>query len=617
MFSTKYPNNIRTVSGPNVPVFDTDVSLSVNTSSVACSINLEQIPDDYWSTQWKLYIYDSSNNASVNNITINAGVGQTINGGSSAIISTSGGGFLIRVLNNNQFVGLASGGSFPILLTTTGTNGASTLIGNTLNIPIYGSVIQLTKAAMVVLINANTVVKGQLYQITNATYTDLGVIVTGTSTSSISANGTGLFYNADYQGVGNYTGTTPTYSGTNRGIWYSTYVGAIALGDVVVWNNLNYINLTGVWGTAPNTDTTNWLLLSKSATTGYILASDFVNYNIGGNYIVFRADNLGNQVSLGGKAASFLTLLDWPWGNSKCNRNIVLGDSELTGITNSGLTITFNFIESSKITDSTLGLSTGGFTDNYIQSSVITFGKNDGEFSSNMINSSAVSIDTIFVNSGANNNVINSNSTILITNLGAASTFSRFGNNVISNDSSVIVGTLNGIIELCTLSRGGTLNIGTLSTSIVIGKCEVSDINTVTLPLVPSALIGYCIRKGYSNWEETLDATTAVTGSTLTIPTASSFVGIFKISNISGTTLDTFVNVTSNHNITVQPDAGSTSTFIILPIGISLAVADNVIETAITGSGGITYVGRINGCDEAIVGKVGNLVGLIIKNIWI
>tara|TARA_R110000868_G_scaffold181220_7_gene422074 strand:- start:1521 stop:3368 length:1848 start_codon:yes stop_codon:yes gene_type:complete len=615
MFSTKYPNTIRTVSG-STPVFNTDSILAIDTSTIAGVINLGIIAQGFWNTTWKLYIYDSSNNASVNNITINAGAGQTINGSSSVTISTNGGGYLIRVLSNTQFIGTASGGSSAISLTTTGTNGASTLIGNTLNIPIYGSVIQLTKAAMVVLINANTVVKGQLYQITDAGFTDLGVIVTGTSTSSISANGTGLFYNADYQGVGDYSSTTPTYSGTNRGIWYSTYVGAIAVGDVVVWNNLNYINLTGVWGTAPNTDTTNWLLLSKSSTTGYIKASDFVNYNIGGNYIVFRADNLGNQVSLGGKVGSFLTLLDWPWGNSKCTRNIVLGDSELTGITNSGLTITFNFIESSKITDSTLDLSSGSFTDNYIQSSVITFGKNNGEFSSNMINSSSVSIDSIFVNSGANSNIINSGSTIIITDLGAVSTFSRFGNNVISNDSTITVTKLDGIIELCTLSRGGTLNIGTLSTSIVIGKCEVSDINTVTLPLVPSSLIGYCIRKGFSNWEETLDATTAVTGSTLTIPTASSFVGVFKISNISGTTLDTFVNVTSNHNITVQPDAGSTSTFIIAPVSISLAIADNVIEAA-SASGATTYVGRVNGCDEAILGKVGNLVGLIIKNIWI
>ena len=86
MNATKYPNNIRTVSGLNVVVYDNDVELSVNTSTVVCSIDLPAIASGYWNTTWKLYVFDASNNASVRNITINAGSGQTINGSSTLLI---------------------------------------------------------------------------------------------------------------------------------------------------------------------------------------------------------------------------------------------------------------------------------------------------------------------------------------------------------------------------------------------------------------------------------------------------------------------------------------------------------------------------------------------------
>ena len=108
MPSQKYANVVRTVSGPNVPVFNTDLQLAVNTSSTACSINLDAIPAGYWNTTWKLYIYDLSNNASVNNITINAGTGQTINGSSSITINTNGGSALIRIVSNTMFIATLS-----------------------------------------------------------------------------------------------------------------------------------------------------------------------------------------------------------------------------------------------------------------------------------------------------------------------------------------------------------------------------------------------------------------------------------------------------------------------------------------------------------------------------
>lgn len=103
MFSTKYPNTSRTVSGTTA-VYNTDSILAVNTSSIAATINLDSIPSGYWSTSWKLYIYDNSNNASTNNITINAGSGQTINGSSSVVLNTNGATAVITISSNTSFL---------------------------------------------------------------------------------------------------------------------------------------------------------------------------------------------------------------------------------------------------------------------------------------------------------------------------------------------------------------------------------------------------------------------------------------------------------------------------------------------------------------------------------
>jgi hypothetical protein len=127
MYAQQYPNPTRVVSG-TITVNNDDVVLACNTSTVAVVLNLGQIAQGYWNTNWKLYIYDASNNASVNTITINAGSGQTINGASSLVISTDGTGCLIRILNNTAFV---------VTLTAGGGGGVSS-VGATLPITSSG-----------------------------------------------------------------------------------------------------------------------------------------------------------------------------------------------------------------------------------------------------------------------------------------------------------------------------------------------------------------------------------------------------------------------------------------------------------------------------------------------
>jgi len=664
MFSTKYPNTSRTVSGLTA-VFNTDSILEVDTSTVGATINLGIIAQGFWNTTWKLYVFDKSNNAAVNNITINAGAGQTINGQSSLVINTNGGGVLIRIISNTKFLGsLTIVSSTGITLTTTGSSGAATLVGSTLNIPIYSggggssleiknqgttlttaatsinfagagvsstnvggavtvniagggatTIIPLTNGALLALINSNTVVPSQLYQVTDAILNtgDLGVILTGTSTRSVSSNGTGLFYNADYQGGGDYSSvTSPTFSGTVRGIWYSSYAGTVAIGDVVIWNNQNWINTSGLWGGSPSSDPTNWSVLSRSATTGYILEADFVSYNVLANEIIFRLDKRGNQVTNSTKIGLFDTIKDFQWGRNKNSQNIICGLSNVKPMINSGATFKYNFFESSEIVDITPdNVGAGNYYSNHLTSSQINITANKGNVEGNTMNNGAITISTV-MDSGSviSKNTINSSGTIVIEILTGSIT-----NNTIINDSTINILNCNGTVEDCYLKNLGSLTILTVNVGVIISKCEISDSNTVSLITVASNIINYAVRRGYSNWEITLSAVDVLTSTTINLLSTYSYVGVFIISNIAGSTISSITNLPSNHPCIFKPN--STSTFRIVPVAIGSAVTDNVIETASTNVGGQTYTGRTNGCDEAVLSKYGTLVGLTIKNIWI
>ena len=101
--STYYPNNSRVVIG-TPQIFTDDVILLCDTSLAPVTINLLDIPDDAWMTTYKLYVVDQSSNSSVNNITINAGIGQTINNQASVVLTNNGECALIRIVGNSQYL---------------------------------------------------------------------------------------------------------------------------------------------------------------------------------------------------------------------------------------------------------------------------------------------------------------------------------------------------------------------------------------------------------------------------------------------------------------------------------------------------------------------------------
>lgn len=102
--SQKYPNNIRTISGPTNEVRPDDVTLICDTSSAPVVLTLATIPTDYWSTQYKLSILDGNDNAATNSIRINAPAGQTINGLPFFIINTNKGVATISIASNGAYL---------------------------------------------------------------------------------------------------------------------------------------------------------------------------------------------------------------------------------------------------------------------------------------------------------------------------------------------------------------------------------------------------------------------------------------------------------------------------------------------------------------------------------
>ena len=485
---TKYGNNIREVSGV-VTLFPDDVILEVNTSSGACTINLNEIPPSNWNTIYKCYIYDISNNASVNNITINAYPGQTINGQASITIDTNGGAAIIRILGLNRYGATLIGG------------GGSGCCG----------IVSTTNANLLTLINNSQVVVGQFYQITDAIFIttyqadqeNVPVVVHGISANSVSLDGKGTFLNADYQQVGNYSGVVGF--GANKGVWLPS-VAIYVAGDVVMWNNLHWVNLTGLnTGANPKNDNVNWSLLSKSVTNGYIQEVDFVTYDVQANTIRSRKDKRNNYVenNFATNVLRLQTFDVFQWGNNKVAYNQVLDNSliECRNYTNIGGSDLIKedevgyfanvLLNNSYILDQTEGGIFGNIKMNHLTNSskVILSSDFKGVFSDCILEQSSITIltkdiDDVIINSS----FFNSSAVIRLTN-----TLAGYRGNVLKNSDvnmpdmkgTFIENNLtNSTLGILIVQPTGSISNNIISNSRIEGTAipNVADVN---------GLIGY------------------------------------------------------------------------------------------------------------------------------
>lgn len=544
--STKYPNNSRIVSG-NVTLFDDDSVLLCNTSSGAVTINLNLIPANYWNTTYKLYIVDNNNNASVNNITIVAGAGQTINGASTLVLNTNGVSCMVRINSNTAYIS-------NIAITSTS--------------PTF-DIIDITYAAFNALVLANTIQKGWFYRITDAGLTDEGVIVQGTTINTNSIQGSGIFLNADYQNVGNYSGVSGFVA--NLGLW-STVVQAVVIGNVVIWNNLHWKNLTGAWGTFPNADAVNWVLLSKTTTNGYIKEVDSIKYDLTTNIIKYRADKRLNEVEY----SALYGFDSFKWGDDNTLRNKVYSDSYISNRNGYG-------ILDSNIVSNLSGLSNES-----------TYTANLPQIKNNIVNSNSfINIDMNVSSGLVYYNTVQSSSEIRIYSFDANSSVSD--NNLASASIMTIGNLVNTSFNQNSLSSNASVTLPLISVS-TNGYFRINTISqkTINFSAVNSTIENYILSYSYSTFPITLDMNDAsiFNAGVLTISNARKPFGIVTLLNCTGKTILKIVGVDTFDKIFIPTD-GETVTFQHTLIGAS---SNNDLVCDAPASANL-LTGRTNGSD--------------------
>lgn len=446
---TFYKNTVRTIVGLINPVFDNDVVLLCDTSLGVVNLQLLEILADRFSTQYKLYVVDKSNNAGTNNITITAPIGFTVNNSSVAVINVNNGVAVITISSNTTYnaqfnYNVGGGGAIVvknegIVITTNATSfnyvGAdvtATAIGGDVTVAIQPSFIIVTNAQIQTLITTNALVPNQDYLITNAVFTNVvistvSIIVKAITTNEITISGSGIFLNADYQAVGDYSSVVG-FAG-QIGIFY---VGIpCVIGNVVIWNNLQWVSLNGTSLLAPDIDPLSWSLLPKTSTNGYITEIDIIKYDVATNIITYREDIRGNRIENNvATLVPFECFYVFQWGNNFCYGNTIADESFASIINSMGTVRSNTIIETSKIE----------IINNAVGSS----------FENNQLNSNSI-LRIVGTNSG----IINGN---VLKNL---STF------ICLDNSSEFVGNVFNSCQYNVTTNQGTINFNQLTDCLV------------------------------------------------------------------------------------------------------------------------------------------------------
>jgi len=226
----------------------------------------------------------------------------------------------------------------------------------------------VTLAEFIALIAAGTLVPGATYAVNYIAVADWGQNITGyfqaLTATTFDNEGEAAFYNADYDNIGTYT--APGLTGTNLGIWNTAI--APAVGDVCIYNNKHYKNLTGTnGGSSPNLDLVRWSVLTAAVENGYILETDNIKFDIANDRIIYRSDIRNNIVSgtaiynfkYGADNTRFNTLsLGNVFTLKNCNNQLEFSGNDITGVGSLELE---GYIEFSR---NTIKSGTTTFTDN-------------------------------------------------------------------------------------------------------------------------------------------------------------------------------------------------------------------------------------------------------------
>lgn len=549
---TYYKNTFRTISGATNLVFDSDVILLCDTSVGAVGLTLLEIPADRFSTQYKIYIVDVSNNAGTNNITITAPTGFTVNNSTVATINVNGGVGVITISSNTtynaQFNFGGGGSGNPLIIKNegvtitpsatsidfVGANVNATAVGNDVTVTVQTSFQIVTYAQLQTLISTNALIPSQQYLITDAIFLfssiieNASIIIEAVTTNEITISGSGIFLNADYQKVGDYSGVSGFVAQT--GVWSST--NAYSIGEVVIWNNLHWVNLNGANTGAPDVTASDWSQLAKTSTNGYITEIDIIKYDVSTNYITYREDIRNNCVENNFVSGSGVTecFRVFQWGNDAVKFNTVISESYFQIWNNIGL-VNVNIVKVSSYASFPNGQNQGAFEDNFLEVSQVvvssnvgtmvanlffaieitvgtddpssTFSKNLFKFGSGHIftnnSSSSILEENTFISSGKSNFVLTNTKGFTKNNFifcqftivnGANVEFNNFKNTDfdINNDSDITANVFENIINSSLVNTGNFIsnNIFNLSNSAIDNQSSFSAniLNNTTLNIV-------------------------------------------------------------------------------------------------------------------------------------
>jgi hypothetical protein len=605
LFSTTYKNPSRVVSG-TPQLFADDVVLLCNTSSSAVTINLLEIPADYWNTTWKLYVVDNSSNAGTNNITINAPSGYTINNQASVVINQNDGECVVRISSNTSFLAefnyqtnssaldvLNEGVSISPTTTSMNFVGAlvnATAVGNAVTVTINGiNYISVTYSSLSSLISTNAVQIGQNYLISNAIFLidaneTVPIMVKGIATNGVSLEGSGVFLNADYQQVGNYSGVSGFVA--NIGVWTSALTPVA--NDVCMWRNYHYKNLTGTNGVLPpDSDFTNWIILAKNVTNGYIQEIDFILYDVSTNYIKYREDKRLNKVDNNPTTYGMTdeAFFSFQWGNNEVQNNIVSGESTF-GINNNLVIGNPSYLPSI-------------FQNEIIERSTVDIATNSGEFQYNSFKISGLAITTN-LGSIKNNNLINS--TLTIANNGSASVVHN--NTFLAESTLVVTGT--ALRDF----KNNQLNNSQFSFVTMQGVIEnLITLNAVWTITTADSINGTSVN-GNSTTEWTLDFNDLTVWNPatniLTIPTGlKNIIGVYILQNTASAVINKIANLSTQFPTTFK---SGNQTFTMTSIPVFGAVTNQIVSNLGVYNYVITF--RANGNDYITLIKNGTLNGV-------
>lgn len=409
--------------------------------------------------------------------------------------------------------------------------------------PGGASYTEVTYSEMEALIAANGLTPGGWYLITDASGTDLGFLTNAVTENEINVSGVGGYLNADFQAVGDYSGTPETFV-AQQGIWNSDNEAGYTQGDVTIWN-LSHYQLTdsgAIDGTDPATNTAAYTLLDKATyPETYVTAWDVSEFDFPNNWIQYRQDKRGNIV----------------YASKSAVDNIGLTGSPIDGFM-WGYDFTFgNFVNNAYIDIRNLsgGCSMSVFYPG-AQIYDVTFGVNPYIYAITMFGGAYISGGSIMSDAYLEGVEMKNNSYILdcVLSSGVGLTYCSFGIGAGMSDCSLMPGASfsNIVFERQSVLAGKTIDGVSFSDKLIrltAGVVETIDAN----------VDGSVSQPGFSDIPGTID----ISGLNVLDCTAAwaQYRGIYNLASDNATeAIDTITNPPTLFPFTLRPAAGLTLT---------------------------------------------------------